>query len=193
MDTNDFTIETFNLETDLEPDDDLAELGYESYYMLLNLGSPLYFLIAQCIYTPLFFVVSIILRKCGRPTATRVAHWFSRQVRGTLFNSTLATIDGLFLVIVLSSVINIENEEKAGGYDLSYGFSIICFAGCMLYIILVSVYICRYKNNLNEERHRSRCGYIYENLNLENGGWALAYPILYQIRFLFIVFLFLKV
>ena len=36
----------------------------------------------------------------------------------------------------------------------------------------------------------NRCGYFYETLNFENGsGWVLVYPILYQLRFLLIVFL----
>ena len=62
----------------------------------------------------------------------------------------------------------------------------------MLYLISVSVFFYRKRNNLDSEEERRRCGYIYENLNIENGGWALAYPILYQLRFLLIVFLFLN-
>ena len=64
----------------------------------------------------------------------------------------------------------------------------------MLNIVIVTAYFCRYRNNLNEERHRNRCGYLYEDLNVETGSvWALAYPILYQLRFLLIVFLSLNV
>ena len=63
----------------------------------------------------------------------------------------------------------------------------------MKYLMLLSIYFCRFKNDLDEERHRSRCGYIYQSLNVKNGGWALAYPILYQLRFLLVVFLFLYV
>ena len=170
----------------------MAENGYESYYMLLNLGSPLYFFIAQFIYKPLFYVMSVILNRTGSPGAKKVARWLSKQISGTIFNSTLATLDALFLVMIFSSMVNIQNEEKAGGYDVSYVLSIYVFVGCMKYLILISTYFCRFKNELNEERHRSRCGYIYENLNLENGGWALAYPILYQLRFVLIVFLFLN-
>ena len=85
----------------------MAENGYESYYMLLNLGSPLYFIIAEFIYTPLFFLLSIILRKCGTPGTKKVADWLSKQVSGTFFNSTLATLDALFLVMIFSSMINI--------------------------------------------------------------------------------------
>ena len=98
-----------NLKTDLEPDDRLAENGYESYYMLLNLGSPLYFFVAQFIYKPLFFVMSVILNRWGSPGAKKVAHWLSKQVKGTFFNSTLATLDALFLVMMVSSMINIQN------------------------------------------------------------------------------------
>ena len=45
FETEDFTTENFGLKTDLEPDYQLVELGFESFFMLLNLGSPLYFLI----------------------------------------------------------------------------------------------------------------------------------------------------
>ena len=76
---------------------------------------------------------------------------------------------------------------------MSYSLSIIFFVWCIKYIILASVFLFCHKNNLDEERYRNRCGYIYENLNLENGGWALAYPIFYKLRFVLIVFLFLNV
>ena len=90
FDTKDLTTELFKLETDQETEeeheqvdhdeheDHLEDNGYESYYMLLNLGSPLYFFIAQFIYTPLFFIVSIILRKCGTPRTKKVADWLSK-------------------------------------------------------------------------------------------------------------------
>ena len=126
--------------------------------MLINLGSPLYFLVAQFIYTPIFYLMSVILKRCGSPRALRMSQWFSRQTQGIFFNTILATLDGFFIVMIFSSMMNIQNEDKAGGYDLSYFLSILCFAACMQNLILVSIYFCRYRNNLNEEGHRNRCG-----------------------------------
>lgn len=43
-----------------------------------------------------------------------------------------------------------------------------------------------------KEKSKKRCDYIYGDLNFRiRGGWALAYPILYQLRFCWLVFLIL--
>ena len=75
--------------------------------MLLNLGSPLYFLIAQMVYTPVIFMLSAIFTRCGGRKTKKLGQWFAKQVEGTFFNTILTTIDAFFIVVTFSSVINI--------------------------------------------------------------------------------------
>ena len=50
-------------------------------------------------------------------------------------------------------------------------------------------FIKRHKG-LDEERNKKRCGYIYEDLNYKiRGAFALSYPIVYQLRFVVLVFI----
>ena len=98
---------------------------------------PLYFLAAKFIYTPLFYMMSVILPRCGSRKATRLGHWFYRQIEDTFFNQIVVIIDGFFLPMVFSSTINIKNQEEAGGHDLSFYLSIFFFTACMLQVILV--------------------------------------------------------
>ena len=80
------------------------------------------------VYTPVLFVFSAIFIRCGGLKTRKIGHWFAKQVEGTFFNTILATIDALFIVMTFASMINIQNEEKAGGHDFSYYLSIVCFA-----------------------------------------------------------------
>ena len=74
--------------------------------------------------------------------------------------------------------------------NISYWMSMFVIAGCLLEMLSVSLFL--YKNNekkLNEETNKSKCGYIYEELqNHIWGGWTLFYPILSQMRLLLIAY-----
>ena len=49
-------------------------------------------------------------------------------------------------------------------------------------------FIKRHKG-LDEEKNKNRCGYIYEDLNYKiRGAFALCYPLIYQLRFVVLVF-----
>ena len=55
-------------------------------------------------------------------------------------------------------------------------------------IIFATVYLFVNKKDLDEEKHKERCGYIYNELNYKSEGrWQLVYPIIYQLRFVAIV------
>ena len=54
----------------------------------------------------------------------------------------------------------------------------------MIELIAISIFLKCNKERLDEKAPRKRCGYIFEDLNYRiRGGWALTFPILYQIRF----------
>ena len=56
----------------------------------------------------------------------------------------------------------------------------------LIEILAVSIYFKVRFGKLDREKSKKRCGYIYEELKYSRqyGGYPLAYPILYQARFL---------
>ena len=110
--------DTFYSPTDTEVDASLVQLGYESAYCLINLGSCLYLIIGQIlivIFEALF--LACFRLKCwhGRSHKTSVRadkckRFFEKQLNGVFMNSTLTTIDGVLLVFMFNSAINIKNQ-----------------------------------------------------------------------------------
>ena len=95
------------------------------------------------------------------------------------------------MLILIAATINI----KTGSVDLSYVLSVVFLTIYLSQIILVAIYLRVYKNSLDEERHKNRCGYFYIRMNYkQKSSWVLAYPLVYQLRFviLTIVTLFLE-
>ena len=82
--------------------------------------------------------------------------------------------------------INLQKENQ--GYvekDWSYWVSIAFLALLTLELIFVPVFLHRNYPDLDKERNTKKCGYVYEDLNFKiRGKWALAYPVLYQLRFI---------
>lgn len=66
----------------------------------------------------------------------------------------------------------------------------IVIAGCLLEMLSVSFFLCNnFEKRLSEETNKSKCGYIYEELQYHIwGGWTLFYPILSQMRLLLIAY-----
>ena len=113
------------------------------------------------------------------------------KLRGIFWNQLLALIDGTFLVIIIMAVINVR--EQINGHveaNISYWMSMIVIAGCLLEMLSVSFFLCNnFEKKLNEETNKSKCGYIYEELQYHIwGGWTLFYPIMSQMRLLLIAY-----
>ena len=117
FDTSSLTATIYSPEY-VESNDRLAYLGYKSAFCLINLGSCIYLIFGQMF---IGFVSSLFLAcfqlKCwhGRSHKTSVRadkcrRLFEKQLNGVLMNSTLTTIDGVLLVFMFNSAINIKNQ-----------------------------------------------------------------------------------
>ena len=102
FDTSSLT-SAFYAPTDVEVDDKLVQLGYDSAYCLINLGSCIYLIFGQIVIMimELLFLACFRL-KCwhGRSHRTSVRadkcrRWFEKQLNGVFWNSILTTIDGV--------------------------------------------------------------------------------------------------
>ena len=101
FDTSELTA-TFYTPTDVELDDRLVQLGYQSAFCLINLGSCLYLLFGQMIIVILEVLFLACFRlKCwhrrSHKTSVRAdkcRRWFEKQLDGVFWNSILTTIDG---------------------------------------------------------------------------------------------------
>ena len=102
---------------DVEVDERLVQLGYDSAFCLINLGSCLYLIFVQiCIVILETLFLACFRLKCwhGRSHKTSVRadkcrRWFEKQLNGVFWNSILTTIDGAQLVFMFNAAINIKN------------------------------------------------------------------------------------
>ena len=94
----------------------LEELGYESAYFVLNLGSLLLVLVIQILLLPIFLLIWTCPRCWGK------ARNFSKnRLNKCFFNGFLTFVDGTFLVLVFMAMINLKNEyEGVVEADASY-------------------------------------------------------------------------
>jgi len=156
------------------------QLGLESKNFLVNLGGLRFFIFLQCSLIPILVFLAIFPWSC-----VRCSIWLNKKVHSIFFNALLAFIDSTFLVIILPGLLNIR--EVYYGHlemDKSFIFSIVFLSALLVELVGVSIYLRCKRNQLDDEAPRKRCGYVFEELNYKiRGGWALTYPILYQIRF----------
>ena len=167
-------------------------LGYESAHFLTNLGSLLVIILVQLFLIPVYYGISVF-PKCHK----KARDYSSKSLNSCFWNGVLTFIDGTFLLLVLAALFNVkQNYEGSVEKDASYYLAIVALLICALELIIVPIFFFRQskKKKLGSEKNINRCGYIYSDLNYRiRGGWALSYPILYQLRFIILTFLILFV
>ena len=91
--------------------------------MLENLGTLLYFTLAEMIS----FIILAMLAITNYGCFAKVSPWARKKIKSMVFNSLLTFIDGTFLLIVMTSAINVKFVVD-GGIDRnsSYYISILC-------------------------------------------------------------------
>ena len=111
------------------------------------------------------------------------------QVNSCFFNGVLAFIDGTFLVLIVMGFINVDIVSE-GIIDINFSFWLAVISLIVCFVEMVGVvyfFVTRFKT-LDEEENKAKCGYIYEDLSYRIwGGWALLYPLFYQLRFVLMV------
>ena len=181
-----FIDEIFQLSHDYEIEKSLGarfeSLDYDSPYLLENMGSMTIFLMLQLALIP-FFILFSYLCVCSK----KIKNWCLAKIAGIFFNGILAFIDGTFLLNAIMASINLKQAMRGQAlYNSSFWVAFVLFSAQLVEIVAVTIYFkCRFKK-LGEERSKKRCGYIYDQLKYDTkyGGYPLAYPILYQSRFL---------
>ena len=94
----------------------LEELGYESAYFVLNLGSLLLILVVQIILLPIY----VLMWTCPR-CWPKARNFSKNRLNKCFFNGSLTFIDGTFLVLLFMSMINLKNQyEGIVEADASY-------------------------------------------------------------------------
>ena len=96
--------------------DNFVELGYESSYLLSNLGSLLAILIIEFVT-----ILIVILLYCAPVKCQKLKSWASRKLGSVFFNVILTTIDGTFFVTLLMAMINIK-QQATGVIEVNSSF-----------------------------------------------------------------------
>ena len=78
-------------------------LGYESPYLLENMGSMTLFLMLYIALIPFFFLFLFICR-----CKAKLRNWFKKKIDGIFFNGILAFLDGTYLLIAIMATINMK-------------------------------------------------------------------------------------
>ena len=168
----------------VEQEDKMVQLGYESGHMPINFGTFLFVIFVQIAITIILFVMLnfCCIDKCKK--------WAQKKMNAIVFNSLLAFIDGTFLLIVMGAAINIKLVSDGQlSANFSFYVSIFGLTICILELISTAIFLKVNIATLGEQRRINRCGYLYEGLNyVIRGGMALTYPILYQLRLLLLVY-----
>ena len=152
--------------------------------MPANLGTTFFLLSIQIMIT---FILLIMALTC---CFTKCKEWARKKVNGIFFNSLLAVIDAIFLLILMTAAINIQQVHQGNiSIDSSFIVSIFALTVCFLELIFVASILQLYKVSLHEERRIERFGFIYEGLNYNlQGRKALIYPVIYQLRLVLLVY-----
>jgi len=131
-----------NLDDHEIDDPNFADLGYESTYFALNMGSLLYLYCVEILLVPVIMVSNACLSRCKGPKSKKVNRWVKEKQDQVFFNAILTSIDAALVVVLLSAVINITNERHSK--DFSYCLAVACLALCSLQLILISAYLVRH-------------------------------------------------
>ena len=93
-------------------------------------------------------------------------------------------------MIILCGTINMKETLKGNApWSLSFWCAFIGTILCFVEFFGLIIFFRRNQSKLHQEKYLKKCGYTYEALNFRiRGGWALVYPVLYQFRFIVMVF-----
>lgn len=89
-------------EEEPEMGENFVQLGYESPYYLTNLGSLLYIVFAYFALVPVLCLLAVM------PCCDKIKNWAKNKVRGVFYNGLLTFVDGTFLLLFMTGMINIK-------------------------------------------------------------------------------------
>ena len=100
---NDIFALEFDEEKDYELEESFIELGYESPYLVINMGSLCLFIAIESALL-LCSIILWLLPLCPK----RIKKAARKRIKGVFFNGLLAFIDGAFLVLLFQAALNLQ-------------------------------------------------------------------------------------
>ena len=173
----------------LEPtgplNDGFEELGFESVYVLNNVGTMTIYFISY----PVLLLLLMALKGCESRNNLRVAK-VQRSLRKYLFYNSLITalLEGCS-VISLSVLIGLQNL-RFDSFGMTIQSAACIFFGVFLVVTPLLLFVrtlCSSKH-LTEEEMESRYGSLYSNLRMKSGKGVLLQPAFLILRRLMLSF-----
>ena len=164
IEVDQIVVETLKAEENAPIDIHFESVGYQYSDAFLNLGPVAIVLVLAPIFALLNYIGS---RLCCQ----RAKVWCRKQHEKTFFNRIYGFFDGSFLLLHVSSTINIY-QVYLGVIrpNSSYYFSVAFELAVVPCLLLLTVYLYSNFKNLNTERLRNRIGVAYQDLSLQGAG-----------------------
>ena len=178
MDLNDDINDIFDV-PDTEPvSDNFDELGFESKYMLSNMGTMIIFYL---IYPVLILAHWMVRKLC---LANLCCEKFERSFKHSIYYRWIITvIFESYAIVAISCLIGLQ----VIGLD-SKGLSVHSFL-CIFFLVLITVtpflifrYVTYHFTKLNEQLVKKRVGTVYDELDLRKGKKILIQPVFFLLR-----------
>ena len=173
---------------DLEPTEPFSlsfkELGFESRYMLNNLGTMLIF---YALY-PVSMLLQLFLSRC-----CRCIHCFDR-IRKKLkhmlyFKMIITVVFESYAIVALSCIVGLQNlNYGSAGLKVQLWSCIVFTVFIFLFPALILGYLSRNFANLHDKRIKKRFGTLYSELNVRKGARIFVQPSFFILRRLILVF-----
>lgn len=183
-DTTDVVHEVFDAPPTEPIDEDFEALGFESEYLLVNIGS----LVLPWLMQAVFLVILLLIVCCG--CKSDLAYKLHRRIfRFIFWGANITLVNESYMVVIVCLLINVQNLDFSTK-GLS-AMSAICLAFLVLYTIIPALFlfrICRnHKENngklkLQEPKWRAMYGAFYLDLSLKSGRKIFLHPGFFLLR-----------
>ena len=119
---------------EVETDGNFAQLGYESSYVLVNLGSLQLLVIVQILAMAIFAILRLLYK---------TKRWAKTQLQKIFFNGILAFFEGTILVLLVMCSINISKAKTGDApVNSSFWFAIVILLLCLANLLVVTSVLC---------------------------------------------------
>lgn len=156
----------------------MEKLGFETTWLLPNLGSLIFFLGLYPLMMLLLLIVHIITVYCSRPCIKR-----RNRLRGRAFcNYPITYLRDSYVVIAMCCLYNYrysswDNPEASLNTNLSIGILIVL----ILYPILMQLFLYTNRSMLGHKSFLTKYNSAYPGLGTKDGKYFL-YPLFFQYR-----------
>ena len=177
-DFNDIIHEVLDLEPTEPFNENFEDIGFESKYMINNMGTMIFFYI---IY-PLLILFEKGIKKCKNRSLC--CYRFQTSLRRSLYYNTMIT--GLFESYAVVSICCLIQFPIISFATYGHSIQAVVCIGFSIFIVVVPFLLIKHTysnfNFLNNYSLKDQFGKIYEDLRLKSGKVALFQPSFFLIR-----------